>query len=255
MNARWLFRGAIAFSVLAHAALLIARTADFTAAGERTIEIPVVLEAEVEPPSPPPPPEPPKRNPRPRELARHVEQVVESDGTRAGELVEAEVGDYWDIEEVAPELAPPEVKPPPEPLPKPSPKPEVDRVQVARTYLQQVRGAIAGAKQYPFRAQRMGIGGSVSISFVILASSQFGGVGVKRSSGYDVLDQAALRTVRSLSGQLPRPPDLGDTPLRASITLLYQLDGQHQSAAPCGHHERGRHSHGHAQHRRQRELR
>jgi len=245
MNATWLFRGAVAFSVVAHGALLAARTAESSAVTETMVKVPVLIEAEVEPPPPPSPPPPEAPKPRPRKLARHIDQVVESDGMRAGELVDAEVGDYAEPEVVEPDPPPVLDEPPPEPppRPKPKPKPTVDKRKLARAYLQNVRGAIAAAKQYPFRAQRMGIGGAVALSFVVLADSRFGEVSVKRSSGYDVLDQAALFTVQSLSGHLARPPEIGDTPLRASITLRYQLEAQHGAVTSHPHQRHGRHRH------------
>jgi protein TonB len=228
MNAGWIFKGAVACSVAAHGALLVLRAAGSSVDTQRVVEIPVILETETEPPPPAPPPEPPKRKPRPRNLARHVDKVVESDGLRAAELTEAEVGDYAETQEAQAEPTPsPRPPPPVEPRPKPAPPPvpKVDRVKLARQFLQRVRNAIAGAKRYPFRAQRMGISGSVAVSLVIQPNCQFSGVRVRRSSGYDVLDQAAVATVRRLSGRLARPAELGGLPLRTSIVLRYALDG------------------------------
>jgi protein TonB len=228
MNAGWIFKGAVAFSVAAHVGLLALRAAGSSLGGERVVEIPVVLETEVEPSPPEPPPEPPKRKPRPRNLARHIDRVVEGEGPRAAELTEAEVGQYAETQEVEAEaIPPPQQQPSPQPLPKraPPPAPKVDRVKVARQFLQSVRNAIAGAKRYPFRAQRMGISGSVAVSLVIQPDSQFSSVRVRRSSGHDVLDQAALATVCGLSGRLARPVELGDIPLRTSIVLRYALEG------------------------------
>ena len=229
MNASWIFKSAVAFSVVVHGGLLVLRTGQSSAFESRVVEIPVVLEAEIEPPPPPPPPEPPQPKPRPRSLPRHIEQVAETDGTRAAELTDADVGEYTSTAETAPApIAPPvEKPPPPKPQPKtaPPPAPTVDRVKIARQFLGTVRNAIASAKRYPFRAQRMGIAGSVAVSLVIQPSSHFTAVSIRRSSGYDVLDKAALATVRALSGRFPRPAVLGNVPLRTSIVLRYSLDG------------------------------
>jgi len=229
MNPAWLFKGAVAFSVTAHGALLALRWAESPAEAARVVQIPVVLEAESEPPPPEPPPEPPRRKQRPRNLPRHVERVVASEGVRAAELTDAEVGAYAETPDIEPEPTPPPKRnpPPAEALPKvePKPAPVVDRVKVARGFLRTVRNAIATAKRYPFRARRMGISGSVAVSLVIQANSHFTAVRVRRSSGYDVLDQAALATVRSLSGRLSRPTELGSVPLRTSIVLRYSLGG------------------------------
>lgn len=49
---------------------------------------------------------------------------------------------------------------------------------------------------YPFAARRQGIEGSVVLLVLVLADGSCGGVMVKQSSGYPVLDKAALETVR-----------------------------------------------------------
>jgi len=160
MKATWLFRGAVVFSVVAHGALLAARTAESSVSTDRIVKVPVLLEAEAEPPPEPLPPEPPKLKPRPRELARHIDQVVESDGMRAGEFVDAEVGEYTE-EVVEPDVPIVVDKPPPEPLPRPKPEPKVDKRKLARDFLQDVRGAIAAAKQWRSRSWFLRIRGSV----------------------------------------------------------------------------------------------
>lgn len=49
---------------------------------------------------------------------------------------------------------------------------------------------------YPFAARRQGIEGSVVLLVLVRADGSCGGVMVKQSSGYPVLDMAALETVR-----------------------------------------------------------
>ena len=88
-----------------------------------------------------------------------------------------------------------------------------------------MRGALAARKTYPFSAERMGITGAVSVSFVIGPNGSFSGISVARSSGHSVLDSAALQTVRGLSGQIHRPEAIGDVPLRTSVILRYSLGG------------------------------
>jgi len=220
-NASSLFKLALLGSVGAHA-VGFAYRGTANAGEERIVQIPVMLEAEEAPP-PPDEPLPPPPKPRPNSLPKSVEKVVQGDGLRTGDLVEAEPGDYSDAPEEP--VAAPEPEPAPEvPLPPPPTKPKVDRVKLTRAFLARVRGAMAARKTYPFSAERMGIAGAVSVSFIIQPSGSFSSISIRRSSGHTVLDDAALQTVRSLSGQFPRPEEIGDVPLRTSVVLRYALD-------------------------------
>ncbi len=220
MSGVWLFRGAVVLSLAAHGILLAAEN-DGERFVEKIVRIPVVLETENAPPPPPPPPEePPEKKDRPRDLARSIRKVVAGDGLRTGEIVDAEVGEYSDEVEAAPPLPPP----PPPPPPPPARKPEVDKAKLARTFLEALRGKLMQRKKYPVAAQRMGLKGDVIVSFVVRSDSSFSELRVKRSSGHDILDSAALETVRGLSGDIARPPELGDVPLRTSVVLHYQLN-------------------------------
>jgi len=147
--------------------------------------------------------------------------VVAGDGLRAGEMVEADAGEYAEEVKAPP---PPEPEPPPPP-PKPPPRPEVDKAEAARTFLAELRDELTRRRRYPVAAQRMGVTGSVTVSFVVRPDSTFAEVRVRRSSGHEVLDQAALGTVEEASGVLKWPPVLGDVPLRTSVVLRYEIGG------------------------------
>jgi protein TonB len=223
ISASSLFRLALIGSIAAHA-VAFAYRGQANAMEERIVQIPVMLEADE---APPPPPEqqaaPESPKPRPATLPQNVNKVVEGDGLRTGDLVEAETGEYTDD---APEpVAEPEPEPEPPPPPAPAPTPTVDKVALTRGFLARIRSALAARKTYPFSAERMGITGAVTVSFVVEPSGSFSSIGVTRSSGHAVLDSAALQTVRSLSGQLPRPAEIGNVPLRTSVVLRYALDG------------------------------
>jgi protein TonB len=219
-----IFRAALVFSLLAHAGLLAVKANDNGEVLERIVRIPVLLQEEPPPPLPPPPPPPKPEEPlekkrRPKTLAKRIEKVVEEEGLRAAELVEAETGYYE--EEVEPEPPPP----PPKPVPKPKPKPKVDKVKLVREFLAKLRGELMIKKKYPLAAQRMGVTGAVSVSFAVMPDSTFSDIKLKRSSGHGVLDAAAIDTIEKLSGKLPRPKDLGDIALKTSVVLRYELNG------------------------------
>jgi protein TonB len=99
----------------------------------------------------------------------------------------------------------------------------VDVVKLTRDYLQRIREELGIHKVYPLAAQRMGATGAVSLSFVVLPDGTFTDVRVKRSSGNDLLDQAAIQTVATLSGRIRRPGQIGPHPLKTSVVLRYEL--------------------------------
>ncbi len=209
-----LFAFAVMLSLLVHAGLLAKETKWFEKEDARIVRIPLLLEENAPPPPPPPEPEekkkPPRRKPKPQNLPDKIEKVVEGDGLRGGELVEADVGDY----ESGPPQAPPLAKA----------KPKIDRRKLTREFLKKVRDQLAANKQYPLVARRMGLKGQVKLSFVITQDGTFKKIVIKRKSGHDVLDRAALATVTGLSGQIKRPCVLGRNPLKTSVTLRYQLN-------------------------------
>ncbi len=221
LEAGSLFKVALIGSLVAHG-IGFAYKGAAQAGEERIVQIPVVLEAEEAPPPPveETPPPPPKQ--RPRSLPSNVQKVVESDGVRSGDLVDAEAGDYA---EEAPEQVESAPEPPPPPPPPPRPKePEVDKVQLTREFLSTVRNALAASKRYPFAAQRLELAGSVTVAFVVQPCGTFSAIQVRRSSGHSTLDEAALQTVRSQSGRFKPPTELGGVPVRTSVVLRYSLD-------------------------------
>ena len=221
-----LFRWALTLSAAAHVVALIVHVSKSEASVEREVRIPVVLEEPEPPPPPPPPPEKQeqkqvRRSPRPLRPA-----LPEPEVDPAGDIEPDEVA-VADVEE-GPVEAVPVVKAPPKPKPKPKPKPQAVphavKVQLTRRYFAQIRSAIDSRKSYPFAARRLGATGDVRVSFSISPDGTFQGVTVRGSSGHGTLDQAALAAVRSVSGAVRRPVELGKVALRMSVVVHYELD-------------------------------
>ncbi|MEM7058146.1 MAG: TonB family protein [Pseudomonadota bacterium] len=72
-------------------------------------------------------------------------------------------------------------------------------------YISAVRRAIAKKKRYPKRARRRGITGRASIRLTLSADGQLLGVSLAKSSGSDLLDEAALKAARAV-GRYPKIP-------------------------------------------------
>jgi protein TonB len=109
----------------------------------------------------------------------------------------------------APEPAKPMIEPPKTPVIKNKPAVlpglKAEEVAAARaSYGAIVMAKINAAKFYPTAARSSGVTGIVGVQFTINALGKVISAHVIRSSGHDLLDQAALDILRSLD--LPPPP-------------------------------------------------
>ncbi len=77
---------------------------------------------------------------------------------------------------------------------------------------------------YPMAARRARMQGTVYISFAVDSDGAVSALKLKRSSGYDALDAAALDALRAL-GRVPRPPALlgWTSPRFVTIPVVYRL--------------------------------
>jgi len=89
-------------------------------------------------------------------------------------------------------------------------------------YLRQFRQRVQESLVYPLAARRQGLGGTVELHVWLEASGRVRDVQVARSSSHDVLDAAALETIRRL-GPVPFPESLPRRPLLIRIPLVYEL--------------------------------
>jgi protein TonB len=71
---------------------------------------------------------------------------------------------------------------------------------------------------YPSQARRTGLQGVVEVIFTINANGSVSDIGVRRSSGKDILDEEALRAVQS-AAPFRRPPE----PVRIVIPVSFKL--------------------------------
>jgi protein TonB len=188
-------------------------------------------------PQPPPPSTPPKpARPKGKAKAGKVLAAAPTDtGSSAESIVVGDGGEYAGGEtsssgtsdtavegEVEEESLAPEPPPLP-PEPPPVVKPKVDAVAATKAYLNTVREELAANQRYPLAARKLNHEGSVVVSFVIDAQGAFSSIKVERSSGSDLLDEAALECVSRLSGKVPRPEATGDLALPLKTSLRYQI--------------------------------
>jgi TonB family protein len=49
-------------------------------------------------------------------------------------------------------------------------------------------------------------------------------IAVSNSSGFDILDEGAVTTIRNCGAFPPIPPELGMNSMRISVSIVYRLD-------------------------------
>lgn len=102
--------------------------------------------------------------------------------------------------------------------------PGIDTAAVIRDYGAKVRALIERRKKYPERARRLGIQGEVNLEFAISAEGRLIDSKVSRSSGSDIIDEAALQAVRAAAPFPPLPGALGLDRLKLTVKLVYKYE-------------------------------
>jgi protein TonB len=95
----------------------------------------------------------------------------------------------------------------------------------ATLYVAALRSAIERCKEYPLMARRQKLEGDVKIACQISREGELRGARILSSSGILILDNAALRTVRSVGRFPPVPPDLKGEPYSFVAPIAFRLTG------------------------------
>jgi protein TonB len=91
-------------------------------------------------------------------------------------------------------------------------------------YLKEVRRLLEKQKDYPLMARRRQLQGVVVMVFTIAAGGEIESYRVSRSSGQDLLDEAAQTTIRRVGRFPPFPNDLNRQKLTIEIPLAFRLN-------------------------------
>ncbi|MEW5767966.1 MAG: energy transducer TonB [bacterium] len=85
-----------------------------------------------------------------------------------------------------------------------------------------VKKKIEAVKSYPGWAKRQGFEGVVKVEFTIRQEGEIDNIRIVKSSGYRILDKAALATIKRAC-PFPKPPsDLGEK-LKITVPIVYRL--------------------------------
>jgi len=99
----------------------------------------------------------------------------------------------------------------------------VNRQNILDAYRQKLAERLAKAKFYPTLAQRRGMEGKVMVRFVIDRYGNIKSASIMESSGYAILDEAALEAVQSIGRFAPFPPEIPDPQWEITFAMVYQL--------------------------------
>ena len=96
---------------------------------------------------------------------------------------------------------------------------ERPEVRYVKAHFAAIRNAIVSKLSYPRLARRMGWAGTVKISFVVTENGGVNDVKVLSTSGFEVLDNNAVETIKRCS-PYPRPPCMAEM----VMPITYALD-------------------------------
>ncbi len=101
--------------------------------------------------------------------------------------------------------------------------PVIDTKKLLRSYLRKVARAVRKDFKYPRAAVRASMEGRAVVSITIDAEGQIVGAKLSRSSGYDILDKAAVTAAMSISKVPKAPAELEWSRRQVKIPFKFQL--------------------------------
>jgi protein TonB len=103
-------------------------------------------------------------------------------------------------------------------------EPDMDLAEDAlQRFFSTIRRKIESKKKYPAAAQKAEIEGRAGVRMTILKDGQLEKAEIEESSGYDILDRAALRSVREAAPFPPIPEAARLDKVNVSIHLVFKL--------------------------------
>ena len=89
-----------------------------------------------------------------------------------------------------------------------------------RSNLEVISGIIKQNMNYPMLARRLGMEGKVVISFLLTKDGYIRYIKVEESSGYKILDDNAINTVKKIEKLIPKPP----VDVKIRLPIIYKLE-------------------------------
>lgn len=96
-----------------------------------------------------------------------------------------------------------------------------------RGYMRMLREKIEGIWKYPGEAAMLGISGDLYIRFSIRRDGTLGNISLLRTSGYQELDEAAIRAIRDAEPYWPLPAEWEKDDLTITGHFIYVIGGSY----------------------------
>ena len=90
-------------------------------------------------------------------------------------------------------------------------------------YLHKLRLLIEKNKEYPFEARKRGLEGKVVLEFTLNIKGELVNLKIKRSSGYAILDKAAIRAVKNATPFPPLPQEICSRQIIINLPVCFCL--------------------------------
>jgi protein TonB len=90
-------------------------------------------------------------------------------------------------------------------------------------YLRGLQKAIVRNRFYPPGAKREDVKGVVTVAFTVQGDGRLGDIRVAKGSGFEVLDQAAVETLRRLGSYRPIPAGIGRSRWPVRVPIVFDL--------------------------------
>lgn len=89
-------------------------------------------------------------------------------------------------------------------------------------FLRRIHAKIAEAREYPPNAITLGLQGTATVKLIVMPDGHAHALRIRKSSGHDMLDDAALEAVQKVLPLKP-PPEAGNRPLELDIPISFAL--------------------------------
>lgn len=100
----------------------------------------------------------------------------------------------------------------------PPPPPKVEE-NYEDNHLGEIRAILAERLKYPKNARRLNQQGEVSVTFTLSQNGEVGQIAITKSSGFDLLDEAAQTLITTASPEFPKP----SKSVRITVPISYTL--------------------------------
>lgn len=105
--------------------------------------------------------------------------------------------------------------------------PKIDKSKILKEYLTKIIEKIEKNKKYPESAREENIEGKTEIKITILKTGELKEVKILSSSGYKILDNAAISTIKSIFPFTPIPAEAEKESISVKLKIVFRLEDKY----------------------------